>query len=203
METVDGLCGLLEATPVAIAYDEHPGYTGAQWARREAERRGIFGCGVQHHHAHLAAVMAEHRLPGPCLGLILDGTGYGSDGGIWGGELLVGDFVQCERVGSLEPMPLPGGDAAIRAPWRIAVSYLWRSGLLGDDPEACCRSTGDRLARAGAVAGRGSVLEMLERDVNCPGHQQLRPPFRRRGGDGRHRSTRPRTRRRRRWSSWR
>jgi hypothetical protein len=107
-ETVDGLCGLLEATPVAIACDEHPGYAGAQWARREAGRRGIVGCSVQHHHAHLAAVMAEHRLPGPCLGLILDGTGYGSDGGIWGGELLVGDFVQCERVGSLR------ADAAAR-----------------------------------------------------------------------------------------
>ena len=167
METVDGLCGLLEATPVAIAYDEHPGYTGAQWARREAERRGIVGCGVQHHHAHLAAVMAEHRLPGPCLGLILDGTGYGSDGGIWGGELLVGDFMQCERVGSLEPMPLPGGDAAIRAPWRIAVSYLWRSGLLGDDPRravAQLATDWPALARW-PVAG---VLEMLERNVNCP-----------------------------------
>jgi hydrogenase maturation protein HypF len=166
-ETVDGLCSLLEATPVAIACDEHPGYAGAQWARREAERRGIVGCGVQHHHAHLAAVMAEHRLPGPCLGLILDGTGYGSDGGIWGGELLVGDFVQCERVGSFEPMPLPGGDAAIRAPWRIAVSYLWRAGLLGDDP----RRVVDRLATDWPALARwpvAGVLEMLERDVNCP-----------------------------------
>lgn len=166
-ETVEGLCGLLEATPVAIACDEHPGYAGAQWARRECAQRGLAGVGVQHHHAHLAAVMAEHRLPGPCLGLVLDGTGYGSDGGIWGGELLVGDFVRCERVGSFEPMPLPGGDAAIRAPWRLAVSYLWRCGLLGDDaPQAARRLAAEWPALARwPVAG---VLEMLERDVNCP-----------------------------------
>ncbi len=166
-ETVDGLCGLLDATPAAIAYDEHPGYAGAQWARREGERRGIVGCGVQHHHAHLAAVMAEHRLPGPCLGLVLDGTGYGSDGGIWGGELLVGDFAQCERVGRFEPMPLPGGDAAIRAPWRIAVSYLWHAGLLGDDPAQAA----DQLAADWPALARwpvAGVLEMLARGVNCP-----------------------------------
>ena len=166
-ETVDGLCGLLDATPVAIACDEHPGYAGAQWARREGERRGIPALGVQHHHAHLASVMAEHRLSGPCLGVIMDGTGYGSDGGIWGGELLVGDFLQCERMGRLEPMPLPGGDAAIRAPWRIAASYLWRAGLLGDDPaQADARLQADWPALARWPAA--GVLEMLARGVNCP-----------------------------------
>jgi len=166
-ETVEGLCGLLDARPVALAFDEHPGYAGSQWARRECEKRGVVGAGVQHHHAHLAAVMAEHGLAGPCLGVILDGTGYGGDGTIWGGELLVGDFVNCERVGRFEPLPLPGGDAAIRAPWRIAVGYLWRAGLLGDDPaQAPARLAADWPALARwPVAG---VLEMLERNLNCP-----------------------------------
>lgn len=166
-ETVEGLCGLLDATPVALAYDEHPGYAGAQWARQDCGRRGIAGIGVQHHHAHLAAVMAEHRLPGPCLGVIMDGTGYGDDGTIWGGELLVADFVRCERVGRLEPLPLPGGDAAIRAPWRIAVSYLWRAGLLGEDPaRAAARLAADWPALARRPVD--GVLEMLDRGVNCP-----------------------------------
>ncbi|MBM4132087.1 carbamoyltransferase HypF, partial [bacterium] len=164
-ETVDGLCGLLDTRPAALAFDEHPGYAGSQWARRESAMRGVPGLGAQHHHAHLAAVMAEHGLTGPCLGVILDGTGYGSDGTIWGGELLVGDFAGFERVGRFEPMPLPGGDAAIRAPWRIAVSYLWSAGLLGRE-----RAT-DRLAAEWPDLARwpfAGLLEMLERDVNCP-----------------------------------
>lgn len=152
-ETVAGMSALLDGDPVAFAHDRHPGYASANWARDEARRRDLPAFGVQHHHAHLAAVQAEHGLKGPCVGVILDGTGYGDDGTIWGGELLVGDAGGFTRAGWFEPVPLPGGDAAIRAPWRTAISYLRHAGLTD-------------LAAAGPdVVG---VLEMLDLDLNCP-----------------------------------
>jgi hydrogenase maturation protein HypF len=82
---------------------------------------------VQHHHAHLAACLGENRIQGPALGLILDGTGYGDDGTVWGGEILFGDAARCERAGHLLPVPLPGGEAAIREPWRHGTSLLIRA----------------------------------------------------------------------------
>ncbi len=120
---------LFQATPEVIAHDLHPQYLSTQWAREQPLPR----VAVQHHHAHLAACMGENCLEGPVIGLILDGTGYGTDGTIWGGEILVGDYAHFERAGHLEPMPLPGGDAAIKAPWRTAVAYLYATGL---DPAA-------------------------------------------------------------------
>ena len=90
--------------------------------------------GVQHHHAHLASCMAEHGLGPECrtLGIILDGTGYGPDGTIWGGEILRGGYADFERMAFLEPVPLPGGDKAIREPWRMALSHLWAAGIPWD-----------------------------------------------------------------------
>ena len=84
--------------------------------------------GVQHHHAHAAACLAEHGEHGPALALVFDGTGYGTDGTLWGGELLRCDLESFERLAHLEPIPLPGGEAAIREPWRIAAAYLERAG---------------------------------------------------------------------------
>ncbi|MGD9549176.1 MAG: carbamoyltransferase HypF [Candidatus Krumholzibacteriia bacterium] len=124
-ETCADLQNLLECRPRVIAHDLHPGYLSTQWARDAAAADpGLTLVGVQHHHAHLAAVLAEHGRPGPAVGLILDGTGYGTDGTIWGGEILLGDCSNFRRLAHLETVALPGGDAAVRNPWRTAVGYL-------------------------------------------------------------------------------
>ena len=107
-----------------IVHDLHPGYMATRWAL-EQDARVV---GVQHHHAHAAACLAEHGETGPALALVFDGTGYGTDGTLWGGELLRCDLASFERVAHLEPVPLPGGEAAIREPWRIAASYLEQAG---------------------------------------------------------------------------
>ncbi len=112
---------LFAVTPEVVAHDLHPEYLSTKFA---VERHGVDHVAVQHHHAHLAACLAEHGARGPAVGAIYDGTGYGLDGTIWGGELLVGDLVGFERAGSLWPVGLPGGAAAIREPWRMAAAWL-------------------------------------------------------------------------------
>jgi hydrogenase maturation protein HypF len=107
-----------------VAHDLHPEYLATKWAlEQEAEL-----VGVQHHHAHAASCLAEHSERGPALALVFDGTGYGTDGTLWGGELLRCDLTTFERLAHLEPIPLPGGEAAIREPWRVAAVYLERLG---------------------------------------------------------------------------
>lgn len=117
-----------------LACDLHPGYA----SRHLAEQLGLPCVGVQHHHAHLAACLAEHGRRGPAIGVVFDGTGYGTDGAIWGGEVLIADLCEFNRVGHLEYLPLPGGDAAIRHPARIAAAYL--SALFGDVRDARLRA---------------------------------------------------------------
>ncbi len=112
---------LFAVTPELVAYDLHPGYLSTSYA---LERDGVAQVGIQHHHAHLAACLAENGLVEPAVGVIFDGTGYGTDGTVWGGELLVGDLRGFERVGSLRAVPMPGGTAAIRQPWRMARSWV-------------------------------------------------------------------------------
>ncbi|NTW69185.1 MAG: carbamoyltransferase HypF [Chlorobiaceae bacterium] len=114
---------LFQVSPELVVHDLHPDYMTTLWAARQE----LPLLGVQHHHAHLASCLAEQREEGPVIGLILDGTGYGTDGKIWGGELLIGDAGGAERFASFEPMPLPGGEAAILQPWRAALGYLFRS----------------------------------------------------------------------------
>ncbi len=115
---------MLDVRPETIAHDLHPEYLATKWAlEQDAEL-----VGVQHHHAHAAACLAEHGEEGPALALVFDGTGYGTDGTLWGGELLRCDLAAFERVAWLEPVPLPGGEAAIREPWRVAAAYLERAG---------------------------------------------------------------------------
>ncbi len=114
---------ILDVHPQAVVCDRHPDYFSARWAREQKEL--LFE--VQHHHAHLASVMAEWRLEGPVIGIILDGTGFGYDGTIWGGEILVGNLTQLKRCAYLETLPLPGGDSAVKEPWKISVSYLFHT----------------------------------------------------------------------------
>ena len=115
---------MLDIEPSAIACDLHPDYLSTRWAREQ----GLPVVDVQHHHAHAAACLAEHGSAEPALAVVLDGTGYGPDGTIWGGEVLRFDLVSYERVAHLDPVPLPGGEAAVREPWRVAASYLERAG---------------------------------------------------------------------------
>ena len=120
-ECVDHLQRILEVHPKVVAYDLHPDYFSTKWALAQ---EGMTVIGVQHHHAHIAACMAENHLDGKVIGIALDGTGYGTDGAIWGGEVLLADYGDFERAAHFEYIPLPGGAAAIHEPWRAAVSYL-------------------------------------------------------------------------------
>jgi hydrogenase maturation protein HypF len=122
---------LFRVKPEAMAYDLHPNYLATRYALERAEREKIPAIGVQHHHAHVAACMAEHELDGtrPVIGLAFDGTGYGEDGAIWGGEVLLADYKSYQRRLHLEYFPLPGGDAAVKKPARTALALLWSLGL--------------------------------------------------------------------------
>jgi hydrogenase maturation protein HypF len=123
-EAIEHLGRILEIRPQIIAYDLHPDYFSTKWALEQDGVAGSSVVGVQHHHAHIASCMAENHLAGRVIGFALDGTGYGSDGKIWGGEVLVADYEGFERAAHFEYVALPGGAAAIREPWRMAVSYL-------------------------------------------------------------------------------
>jgi hydrogenase maturation protein HypF len=123
---------LFDITPEVVAHDLHPEYLSTKYA---ADLAGVEPVGVQHHHAHVAACLADNGEPGPVIGVAFDGLGYGADGTVWGGEFLVADLAGYRRVGHLEPVPLPGGAAAIREPWRMAAAYLdaaWRDAVPDD-----------------------------------------------------------------------
>jgi hydrogenase maturation protein HypF len=126
---------LFRIKPEAIAYDLHPNYLATRYALERAERESLPLFGVQHHHAHIASCMLENSLPPDkrVIGVAFDGTGYGDDGAIWGGEFLLADYRGYTRVSHLRYVPLPGGDTAIRKPARTALAYLWASGLDWDD----------------------------------------------------------------------
>jgi hydrogenase maturation protein HypF len=133
-ETLRNLKKLFRVEPRAVAYDLHPGYMSTRLALEHAAESGLeHAFGVQHHHAHIASCMAENHLRDKVIGVAFDGTGYGTDGAIWGGEFLIADFVEFERRAHFRYVPLPGGDAAVRHPWRMAVSYL--RDALGSVPE--------------------------------------------------------------------
>ncbi|MFI2435974.1 carbamoyltransferase HypF [Streptomyces sp. NPDC018693] len=141
--------------PEVVAADRHPGYHSTRWARRHADGRPVRL--VQHHHAHVASVMAQHGLDGsaPVIGVAFDGTGYGDDGTVWGGEVLIADYDRCRRFAHLAPAPLPGGDAGVANPCRTALARLYAAGLPWDDGPACSPQERAVLAR------------QLERNVAC------------------------------------
>jgi hydrogenase maturation protein HypF len=132
-EAVDRYRRLFHTEPQILAHDMHPGYLGTRWACDHALGRKL--AAVQHHHAHAAACMADNNLAGdrPVIALAFDGTGYGTDGATWGAEILAADYRRSERLMHLEYLPLPGGDAATRAPWRIAVGFASALDLPVDD----------------------------------------------------------------------
>jgi hydrogenase maturation protein HypF len=115
--------------PELITHDLHPDYLSTRYAVERAEREGIARLAVQHHHAHLASCMAENGLSDPVIGVAFDGTGYGPDGAIWGGEFLVGDYRGYRRAGHFRYVPMPGGEQAIHEPWRMGLSYLLDAGV--------------------------------------------------------------------------
>lgn len=120
-ETLERMTRLLQIEPEAVAHDLHPGYLSTQLAHRLPIANKI---GVQHHHAHIASCMAEHRLEGPVIGVAWDGTGLGTDGTIWGGEFLLTSYAEFERFAHFRSVPLAGGDTAVREPWRMARAHL-------------------------------------------------------------------------------
>jgi hydrogenase maturation protein HypF len=121
-EGIDHFERLFAVDPVAVAHDLHPDYLSTRYALED--RADLEPVAVQHHHAHLAACLAEHGREGLAVGAIYDGTGYGTDGTVWGGELLVGGFEGFERAGHLWPVRMPGGERAVREPWRMACAWL-------------------------------------------------------------------------------
>ncbi|HEX7540834.1 MAG TPA: carbamoyltransferase HypF, partial [Anaerolineales bacterium] len=131
---------LFRIQPEAIAYDLHPNYLSTRYALERAERQNLPAIGVQHHHAHIVACMADNGLDGsrPVIGLAFDGTGYGDDGAIWGGEFLVADYAGYKRKFHLAYFPLPGGDAGIKRPARTAMALLWSLGLEWDESLPPC-----------------------------------------------------------------
>ena len=158
---------LFDIEPQLIAHDLHPDYLSTKYAAELALDDGLGDAGlvgVQHHHAHIASCLADNGEEGPVIGVAFDGTGYGADGTIWGGEFLVADLTGYQRAGFIEPVPLPGGAAAIRQPWRMAASYLaaaYPDGAAGNGPEALAVRT--RNARQW-----DAVLTMARRGINSP-----------------------------------
>jgi hydrogenase maturation protein HypF len=125
---------LFRIKPVAIAYDLHPNYLATRYATERSHREGLSSFGVQHHHAHIASCMAENGLSAdkPVIGVAFDGTGYGDDGAIWGGEFLLADYRGYQRLCHLKYFPLPGGDASIRKPARTSLALLWAANIEWD-----------------------------------------------------------------------
>jgi len=152
------LVGLLDVAPAAVAHDLHPDFPST----RAAKALGLPTIGVQHHHAHLAAVAAEHGHTGPLVGLALDGVGFGPDGTIWGGELMEIDGPAYRRLARLSPLPQPGGDRAAREPWRMAAAALH---AIGRGDEIAARFKGQPLA--------ASLDAVMTKRINTPDTSSL------------------------------
>ncbi len=155
------LAELYDVVPARLAADLHPGYQTRRWAEACADERGVEVDLVQHHHAHVAAAMVEHRLPPDArvLGFAFDGTGFGTEGAVWGGEVLHAGYAAAERVAHLREVPLPGGDAAVRKPYRMALTHLFSAGI---DWSADLPPAG-----AGAPGELAALRRQLETGLGC------------------------------------
>ena len=155
-----------EIEPETVVHDLHPGYLSTQWATEWAAERGLRTIPVQHHFAHVSGCVAEHGIDSDFIGLSLDGTGYGTDGRIWGGEVLIGHLSgknsgTFERFAHLDYVPMPGGEAAVREPWRMALGHLSAAGFNIDSLEMA--------ELLGAKPAESRVLaRMIERGINTP-----------------------------------
>jgi hydrogenase maturation protein HypF len=164
-EGIEHFRRLFDIEPQLVAHDLHPEYLSTKYAVDLADEAGLDLVGVQHHHAHIASCLADNGEDGPVIGVAFDGTGFGTDGTIWGGEFLVAGLAGFARGGHLAPVPMPGGTAAIRQPWRMAAAYLdaagWRAGAADGGAGLGVARRNERywaavvsMARA-ATAGRG------------------------------------------------
>jgi hydrogenase maturation protein HypF len=155
---IDHMAAVFRVRPEAVAHDLHPAYLSTRLAR--GLDPALPRVAVQHHHAHVAACMAEHGLTGPVIGVAFDGTGYGADGAVWGGEILVADYAAFERAAHLAYVPLPGGDLGVREPFRMALAHLAHAGV-GWNPAL------PSVAAATDVEQR-IIARQIERGVNAP-----------------------------------
>jgi hydrogenase maturation protein HypF len=143
--------------PRVLAHDSHPDYATTRYVLERSAAEGSTLLGIQHHHAHMASCMAEHGLAGPVIGVSFDGSGFGTDGAIWGGEFLVGDYQSFRRAAHLRYVGMPGGDQAIREPWRMALAHLVDARIL-------CSSLAARVSQK----NQSTIRRMLERRFNTP-----------------------------------
>ena len=162
--TIAHLKRILSIEPEIIAHDMHPDYLSTRYAMEQSRMVRI---DVQHHHAHIVSCMAENHVEEPVIGLAFDGTGYGSDGSIWGGEVLIARLDRFERAAHLVYTPMPGGAAAIKEPWRMAVSYLY--GAYGKDLFNRRLPFLEKLNESKL----NIMVEMIEKDINSPGTSSL------------------------------
>ncbi len=154
-EGIEHFRRLFDITPQVVAHDLHPEYLSTKYA---LDLDDVELVGVQHHHAHIASCLADNGADGPVIGVAFDGTGYGTDGTIWGGEFLIATMADFQRAGHLTPVPMPGGAAAIRQPWRMAASYVTAVGLDATSLDVARRNA-DRW---------DAVVSMARRQVNAP-----------------------------------
>jgi hydrogenase maturation protein HypF len=156
--TASHMKNLLNIKPGIVVHDAHPGYWSSGYARKLPAREKM---AVQHHHAHIASCMAEHRETGPVIGVSFDGFGYGTDGAAWGGEFLVADLFDFRRAGRLDYVALPGGDAAAREPCRMAAAYLYHAfGPAG-------RDVARRLMKNLPEEKMNRIFELLQKNIRC------------------------------------
>jgi hydrogenase maturation protein HypF len=160
-EGIEHLGRLFDIEPEIVAHDLHPEYLSTKYAIDLADRRPELELvAIQHHHAHIASCLADNGETGPVIGVAFDGTGYGTDGSIWGGEFLVGDLSEMSRAAHLATVPMPGGTAAIRQPWRMAASYLDAAYPGDDQPGTDVRRRNEDQWAA--------ITSMARRDLNAP-----------------------------------